>query len=71
MDKDKRESKGQGTLQLVMKRELKAWVSCLKEFMEFGLRLSNNLIAMGPKLDENTLHIKASFLEWMAILWLN
>ena len=68
MDKDRRESKGQGTLLLVIKREPKAWVSYLKEFMEFGLRLSNNLIAIGPKLDGNTLHIKASSLKWMAIL---
>ena len=30
MDKDNRESKGRGTLLLVMKRELKAWVSLLK-----------------------------------------
>ena len=71
MDKDMRESKGRGTLLPVMKREPKAWVSYLKEFMEFGLRLSNHLIAMGPKLDRNTLHTNASSLEWTAILWLN
>ena len=71
MDKDRRESKGRETLLLVMKREPKAYVSYLKEFMEFGLRLSNHLIAMGPKLDGNTLHINASSLEWTAILWLN
>ena len=58
-----RKSKGRGTLLLVMKQEPKSWVSCLKEFMEFGLRLLNHLIAMGPKLDGNTLHIKASSLE--------
>ena len=63
MDKNKRESRSQGTLLLVMKREPKACVSCLKEFMEFGLRLSNHLITMGPKLDGNTLHINASSLE--------
>ena len=68
MDKDRGESRGRGTLQLVMKQEPKVCVSYLKEFMEFGLRLSNHLIAMGPKLDENTLHINASSLEWMAIL---
>ena len=71
MDRDRRESRGQGTLLLVMKRELKAYVSCLKELMEFGLRLSNHLIAIGLRLDGNTLHINASFLEWMVILWLN
>ena len=63
MDKDSKESKGQGTLLLVMKQEPKAWVNCLKELTEFGLRSSNHLIATGPKLDENTLHIKASSLE--------
>ena len=71
MDKDRRESKGRGTLLLVMKRDPKAYVSCLNEFIEFGLRPSNHLIATGPKLDVNTLHIKASFLEWTTILWLN
>ena len=63
MDKDKRESRDRGTLLLVMKRDPKACVSCLKEFIEFGLRPSNHLITIGPKLDGNTLHIKASFLE--------
>ena len=63
MNKGKRESKGRRTLLLVMKRELKAWVNCLKEFMEFDLRPSHHLIVMGPKLDGNTLHIKASSLE--------
>ena len=71
MDKDNKESKGQGTLLLVMKQEPKAWVSYLKELTEFGLKPLNHLIAIGPKLDGNTLHIKASSLEWMAILWLN
>ena len=71
MDKDRRESRGRGILLLVMKRDPKAYVSCLKEFIEFGLRLSNHLIAIGPKLDGNTLHIKALFLEWTVILWLN
>ena len=63
MDKDNRESKGRGTLLLVMKQEPKAWVSYLKESMEFGLRPSNHFIAIGPRLDGNTLHIKASSLE--------
>ena len=71
MDKDRRESRGRGTLLLVMKREPKACVNYLKEFMEFGLRPSNHLIAMGPKLDGNTLHINALSLEWTTILWLN
>ena len=70
MDKDSREAKGRGTLLHVMKRDLNAWVSSLKELMEPALRPSNHLIATSPKLDGNTLHIKASFLEWTTILWL-
>ena len=30
----------------------------------------NHLIATGPKLDGNTLHIRALLLECIAILWL-
>ena len=70
MDKDSRESKGRGTLLQIIKREPNAWVSPLKEFTKLAPKPSNHLIATGPKLDGNTLHIKASFLEWMAILWL-
>ena len=68
MDKDSRKSKGRGTLLQVIKREPNARVSSLKESMESALRPSNHLIATGPRLDENTLHIKASSLEWTAIL---
>ena len=68
MDKDNSESKGRGTLLHVTKREPKAWVSSLKEFMELALKPSNHLIATGPRLEGNTLHIKASSFEWMAIL---
>ena len=68
IDKDSRESKGRGTLLHVMKQEPNARVSSLKESMESALRLSNHLIATGPRLDGNTLHIKASSLEWTAIL---
>ena len=71
MDKDSSESKGRGTLLHVIKQELKARVSSLKEYMELALKPSNHLIATGPKLEGNTLHIKASSLEWTAILWLN
>ena len=70
MDKDSKESRGQGTLLQVIKRKPNAWVSPLKELMEPTPKPSNHLIATGPKLDGNTLHIKASFLEWTAILWL-
>ena len=54
-----------------MKRESKAWVNCLYESTEYAFRPLNHLIGAGPKLDGKTLHINASFLEWMAILWLN
>ena len=61
---------GRGTLLQVMKRELNAWVSSLKEFMESGFRLSNHFIATGPRLDGKTLHIKVLSLEWTTILGL-
>ena len=65
---DNREFKGRGTLLHVMKWDPKARVSSLKESMELAPKLLNHLIATGPKLDENTLHIRASFLECTAIL---
>ena len=43
----------------------------LKELIEFFLSPSNHLIGIGPKLDGNTLHIKASSWEWIAIFCLN
>ena len=67
---DNKESKGRGTLLHVIKRDPNARVSSLKEFIESTPKLSNHLIATGPKREENTLHIKASFLEWIVILWL-
>ena len=39
--------------------------------MEFVFKPLNHLIAIGLRLDRKTLHIKASFLEWMVILLLN
>lgn len=71
MDKDSSESKGRGTLLHMIKQEPKAWVNSLKESIELAFKPSNHLIAKGPKLEGNTLHIKASSLEWTAILWLN
>ena len=38
--------------------------------MELALKPLNYLIATSPKLDGNTLHIKGSFLDCTAILWL-
>ena len=67
MDKDNRESKGQGTLLHVMKRDPNARVSSLKELIEPAPRPSNHLIAISPKLDGNTLHIKVPFLECTTI----
>ena len=60
IDMDNKKSKGWGTLLHVMNREQNAWVSFLKELIEFFLSLSNHLIAIDPKLDGNTLHIKVS-----------
>ena len=68
MDKDSNEFKDRGTLLHVIKREPKAWVSSLKEFMELTFKPSNHRIAVGPKLEGNALHIKASSFEWTAIL---
>ena len=63
MDIDSKDPKGNGTLLHVIKRVPKDWVSFLKESMEFALRPLNHLIAIGPRLDEKILHIKASSLE--------
>ena len=54
-----------------MNREQNDWVSFSKESIEFVLNPSNHLIGIGPKLDGNTLHIKASSWEWTAIFCLN
>ena len=51
MVKDSRESKGQGTLLQVIKQELNAWVSSLKNSMEPAPRPLNHFIATDPKLD--------------------
>ena len=58
---DSKESKGRGTLLQVTKRAPKALVSSFKELIEPSLRPSNRLIAMGLKLEGNTLHNKTSF----------
>ena len=71
IDMDNKKSKGWGTLLHVMNREQNALVSFLKELTEFVLSPLNHLIAIGPKLDGNTLHIKASSWEWIAIFYLN
>ena len=68
MDKDSREFKDRKTLLHIIKREPNARVNSLKESMESALRPSNHLIATGPRLNVNTLHIKASSLEWTTIL---
>ena len=67
---DSKESKGWGTLLYVTDWALKALVSSRKELIEPSSNPSNHLIATGPKLDVNTLHIRALFLEWTAIFWL-
>ena len=68
MDMDNRKFKGQGTLLHVIKRDPNTQVSSLKESIEPVPRPLNHLIAIGPKMDGNTLHIKASFLECTDIL---
>jgi len=68
MDIDNKESKGQETLLHVIKRDPNVRVSSLRESMEYAPRPSNHLITTGSKLDGNTLHIKASFLECTVIL---
>ena len=68
---DNKESKGWGTLLHVINREQNDWVSFLKELIEFVLSPLNHLLAIGPKLDGNTLHIKVSSWEWTAIFCLN
>ena len=65
-----RESKRRGTLSYIIKRDLNARVSSLKESMEPASKPSNHLIAIGSKLDKNTLHIRSLFLECTIILWL-
>ena len=67
MDIDSKDPKDSGTLLHVINRAPKDWVSFLKESMEFAFKPLNYLIAIGPRLDEKILHIKASSLEWMAI----
>ena len=71
MDMDSRESRGWGTLLHVMNWEQNDWVSFLKKLMEFVLSPSNHLIGIGPKLDGNTLHNRASSWEWITIFCLN
>ena len=71
IDMDNKEFKGWGTLLHVINQEQNDWVSFLKELTELVLSPSNHLIAIGPKLDRNTLHIKASFWEWTNIFYLN
>ena len=70
MDIDNKESKGRGILLHVIKRDPNARMKCLKESMELTRKPLNHLIATGPKLEGNTLHTKASFLECIVIFWL-
>ena len=56
---DSRESKGRGTQLQVTKQAPNALVSSLKELIKPSFNPSNHLIATGPRLDKNTLHIVA------------
>jgi len=60
---DNRDSKGRGTLLQVTNLDSNALVSSLKEVIDPSLKSSNHIISIGPRIDGNTLHIKASFLE--------
>ena len=68
---DNKESKGWGTLLHVINREQNDLVSFLKELIKLVFSPSNHLIDISPKLDGNTLHIKALSWEWMVIFCLN
>ena len=68
---DNKEFKGWGNLLHVINREQNDWVSFLKELIELVFSPSNHFIGIGPKLDGNTLHIKASSWEWTIIFCLN
>ena len=70
MDIDNKKSKGWETLLHVIKWDPKAQVNSIKESREPTPRPSNHLIATSPKLEGDTLHIKALFLECIVILWL-
>ena len=67
MNMDNRESKGLGTLLHVTNLTPNSLVSSSKDLMEPSSNLSNPLMTTGPRLKGKTLHIKASFLEWIAI----
>ena len=60
---DSKEFKGRETLLHVIKQDPNTRVRSLKESIELAPKPSNHLIAISPKLDENSLHMKASFLE--------
>ena len=68
---DSKESRWRVTLLQVTNWAPKTLVSSWKELIDHSSNPSNHLIAIGPKLDGNTLHINASFFEWTTILWLN
>ena len=65
---ESRQSKGLGTLLHVTSQALKALVNSSYDLMDPSFNLSNHLMAMGSRLERKTLHMKASFLERMAIL---
>ena len=65
---DNKESKGLGTLLHVTNLTLNALVSSSKDLIEPSSNPSNYLMATVLSLEGKTLHIRALFLGWIAIL---
>lgn len=68
MDMVRSESNGFEFLQNVTNLALNALISSSYPRMDLFSNPSNHLIVVGPKLEGNILHLKASFLEYMAML---
>ena len=64
---DNKESTGLGTLLQVINLALNALVNSSKDPIDPFLKALNQRMATGPRLERNTLHIRASLLAWTAI----
>lgn len=67
---DGKESKELRILLQVINLASNALVSFSLDPIKPSSNPSNHLTIMGPRLERNTLHMRALFLEWMSILWL-
>ena len=63
---DSKEFTGLGTLLQVMNLAPKAFVNSSKDPIDLSSKASNQRMAMGPKLEGNTLHIRDLLLAWTA-----